>query len=283
MFHLIYIFFSHQGKAQQAFSVQPSDTSVTEGATATLQCAVTNLAGTVTWTRNSAPVSVGTTIIDTSNTRYSIVGDGSSTFNLQIVNAELTDSGEFQCLVTSGGVGNSELLSGTVTLTVFQVQSFITQPGDTTVSSETVATLQCQVDNKEGFLYWLKDGVIISNDTAVTNGNVRYSIQGDQAAGEYNLNIVSTEEAADQASYQCVVTAAGTSERIESSQATLTIQGSGQRLTIVPSSSVFVEGTDALMRCKVVDKVGTVSWLQNSQAISYDNEIGNGNSRYSTT
>ncbi|XP_071806887.1 uncharacterized protein [Asterias amurensis] len=269
------------GNAQQAFSVLPTDTSATEGATATLQCSVTNLAGTVTWTRNSSPVSVGTTIIDTSNTRYTIEGDGSSIFNLQIVNAELADSGEFQCLVTGSGVGTDELLSGTVTLTVFQVQSFTTQPGDTSVSSETTATLLCTVDNKEGFLYWLKDGVIISNDTVVTNGNARYSIVGDQSAGEYNLNIVSTEEAADQGAYQCVVTAAGTSARIESTQATLTIQGSGQRLTIVPSSSVFVEGTDALMRCKVVDRVGTVSWLQNSQAISYDYEIANGNTRFS--
>ena len=108
---------------------------------------------------------------------------------------------------------------------ISEVQSFTTQPGDTSVSSETTAILQCTVDNKEGFLYWLKDGVIISNDTVVTNGNARYSIVGDQSAGEYNLNIVSTEEAADQGAYQCVVTAAGTSARIESTQATLTIQG----------------------------------------------------------
>ena len=55
--------------------------------------------------------------------------------------------------------------------------------------------------------------------------------------------------------------------------------GYGQRLIIVPSSSVFTEGTDALMRCKVVDKVGALSWLQNSQPISFDNEISNGNRR----
>ncbi|XP_038065371.1 irregular chiasm C-roughest protein-like [Patiria miniata] len=268
-------------QAQQAFSVQPSDTQVTEGNTATLRCSVTNKGGTLTWTRDGAPISVEGNIIDTTNTRYTIQGDASSTYDLQITEAVLADSGQYQCLVTAGGVGSDEILSDLATLTVLQVQSFIKVPGDTSVSQETTATLECQIDNKEGFLYWLRDGVIISNDTQITNGIVRYSIVGDQAAGEYNLRIVSAQEDADQGSYQCVVTAAGTSERIESRVASLSIQGSGQRLTIVPSNAVFTEGTTALMRCRVADKAGTLSWLQNSQPISYDKEVSLGNSRYS--
>ncbi|XP_022097068.1 synaptogenesis protein syg-1-like [Acanthaster planci] len=267
--------------AQQAFSVQPTDTQVTEGNTATLRCSVTNKGGTLTWTKDGAPVSVEGAIIDTTNTRYSIQGDGVSTYDLQITEAVLADSGDFQCLVTADGVGSGEILSDVATLTVLEVQGFIRVPGDTSVAAETTATLECQVDNKEGFLYWLQNGEIISNDTVLTNGNARYSISGDQSAGEYNLVIVSTQDGTDEGSYQCVVTAAGTSARIESRVASLSIQGTGQRLTIVPSNAVFVEGTTALMRCKVVDKAGTLSWLQNSQAISYDRELGLANTRYS--
>ena len=107
------------GRAQQqTFSVEPNDTQVTEGSTATLRCSVTNKAGALSWIKDGSPVSADGVIIDTANTRYSIQGDGTSTFDLQITGAVLADAGVFQCLVGAGGVGNSEILSKSATLTV---------------------------------------------------------------------------------------------------------------------------------------------------------------------
>jgi hypothetical protein len=227
-FGLILVFIvlqSEVGWAQQAFTVEPSDTRATEGSTATLRCVVTNKAGTIIWLKDGGPISAESTISDTSNTRYSIVGDGTSTFDLQIENADLADSGTFQCQVSPSGAGNDLLESNIATLTVVRVQQFEVEPDSTIVPLDTTATLECQVNNKEGFLYWLKDGVIISNDTLVTNGIARYSIGGDQSINQYNLVILSAQAAADEGQYQCVVSAAGTSERIESGVVTLSVKG----------------------------------------------------------
>lgn len=102
------------------------------------------------------------------------------------------------------------------------MQKFRQQPADTSGSSDSTLTLMCAVTNKEGFVSWRRDGFVISNATTMLNSNPRFSIVGDQAAGEYNLQIIATQES-DEGDYQCFVTAAGSSPYIESTTAFVNI------------------------------------------------------------
>ncbi|XP_072048718.1 roundabout homolog 2-like [Amphiura filiformis] len=266
---------------QQAFSLEPSDTTATEGSALTLFCTVSDRAGIVTWIKGaSTPISVNDRIIDTSNTRFSITGDLTSEFNLRITNANLTDAGAYTCQVSAAG-SSSEIVSQPATVTILNVQKFTNEPADTTGAGDSTVTLMCQVSNKEGFLSWRRDGTVISNETRITNSNPRFSIVGDRAAGEYNLQIIAAQES-DEGIYECFVTAHGSSRYIESRSAFLSVISSGsQRLTIVPSDTIATEGTTTQMRCKVADKAGVLSWLQNGQAISFDNAVSLADERYS--
>ena len=49
----------------------------------------------------------------------------------------------------------------------------------------------------------------------------------------------------------------------------------------MPSDTIATEGTTTQLRCKVADKAGVLSWLQNGQAISFDNVVSLADSRYS--
>ena len=102
------------------------------------------------------------------------------------------------------------------------VQKFTTEPADTSGAGDSTISLMCKVSNKEGFLSWRRDGFVISNETRITNSNPRFSIVGDTAAGEYNLQIVGAQES-DEGIYECFVTASGSSPFINSKEAFLSV------------------------------------------------------------
>ncbi|XP_071957954.1 hemicentin-2-like [Antedon mediterranea] len=259
------------GNGQQQFTVEPTNTQVTVGQTATLLCTVSNKLGVLTWTKDGAtPISADTNVFGGS--QYSLGGDQSSgEYNLVISNTAEEDSGNYQCIVTASG-SDPMLESNVAVLTVQNEQSFTIEPTNTNVFQGSTAVLFCNVENKEGSVQWLKESVPFTSDTTITSGGTRYSIIGSQANGDYNLQIVSSEES-DSGSYQCSVTAAGGSSAITSSVAMLTIATSGQRFLVIPSDVTTTEGSDVTFRCEVADKVGTLSWLYNGQSISDDESI----------
>ncbi|XP_070550801.1 kin of IRRE-like protein 1 [Ptychodera flava] len=95
---------------------------------------------------------------------------------------------------------------------------FRTQPVDTTVNEGETAVLRCKVSNLSSvhYLQWVKDGVAINHPNRTRNINrlrnicdvrepTRYSVVGDFAHGEFNLEIVHTIASEDEDSYRCIV------------------------------------------------------------------------------
>ncbi|KAI5736518.1 hypothetical protein M8J76_004169 [Diaphorina citri] len=83
---------------QQYFRVVPKNTTVQEGGEVTLECEVSNLAGTVQWTKDG--FALGFNSIIPGFPSYMRVGDSShGVYNLRIRNVSLTDDAEFQCQV----------------------------------------------------------------------------------------------------------------------------------------------------------------------------------------
>ena len=149
------------------------------------------------------------------------------------------------------------------------------QPSSTTTTTGSSVTLLCTVENKAGFVTWLKDGDVISNDTDVIDQALtRFSVMGTPSDGEFNLMIVLVA-ATDQGTYNCRVSETEDNPLIDSRDAVLTVidqSTAGQTIEIPPSKSIFVEGTTATMVCYVARLSGTVLWIKDSLLLSRDQE-----------
>ena len=82
---------------------------------------------------------------------------------------------------------------------------------------------QCTVTHKEGNVIWSKDGVDLSQDVTITNGNQQYSVIGNYSLGEYNLHIDDITEN-EGGVYECRVTAADNSPEIRAPPVILTVE-----------------------------------------------------------
>ncbi|XP_041470934.1 kin of IRRE-like protein 1 [Lytechinus variegatus] len=270
---------------QQAFSIQPEATfDLNIGDSVLMLCSVTDKEGVVTWVKDgTTALSNERTIISSENeARFAVTGDDTSgSFNLQITDLVESDTGIYQCRVSASG--SSEALTSTdaqLTVTPIPVQTFTSQPSDAQGIIGNSVTLPCVVENKEGALEWLKDDTVISNDSEITDTSLtRYNIVGSASAGEYNLQIVTLENA-DMGTYVCRVAAAGNSPTITSTEAILTIRDSSeiQSIVIPPSAMSATVGTSASMVCYVSAKAGSVLWIKDGVQISRDRDLVNGDS-----
>ncbi|XP_033114430.1 basement membrane-specific heparan sulfate proteoglycan core protein-like [Anneissia japonica] len=253
--------------SQQQFTVEPSDTEVVQGQTATLFCTVSNKSGSQTWVKDdTTPLNVDNNVIG--GARYSLGGNqANGEYNLLISDTVASDAGTYACLVLASG--SDSQIEASAVLTVIDQQSFTIEPANTNVFQGSTAILICNIANKQGRVQWLKESVPFTLDTTITSGENRYSIVGDQDNGDYNLQIIGAQEE-DAGSYQCSVTATAEAAAISSSAVTLTVDTSGQRFLVIPSDTTTTEGSDVTFRCEVEDKVGTLSWLYNGNPISDD-------------
>uniref|UniRef100_A0A8C3HXC8 NPHS1 adhesion molecule, nephrin n=1 Tax=Chrysemys picta bellii TaxID=8478 RepID=A0A8C3HXC8_CHRPI len=100
---------------QQAFTVEPDNITVLEGAVAILQCVVDNPSGVVQWVKDGLLLGPDTNI--PSFPRYSMMGDPSKgEHHLRIVDSRLADDGDYECQAgrskeSPGIVSHTALLS----------------------------------------------------------------------------------------------------------------------------------------------------------------------------
>lgn len=103
-------------------------------------------------------------------------------------------------------------------------QFFKVQPGDTTVLDGESFTLYCRVGNKTGVTYWDKDNLTfaVPGDGQNTASD-RWAVFGDLDMGEYNLQILQSQQT-DAGTYMCKSTSANPGENeISSSPADVTV------------------------------------------------------------
>uniref|UniRef100_A0A8D9ETC5 Nephrin n=1 Tax=Cacopsylla melanoneura TaxID=428564 RepID=A0A8D9ETC5_9HEMI len=134
---------------QQYFRVVPKNTTVQEGGEVTLECEVSNLAGTVQWTKDG--FALGFQAIIPGFPSYTRVGDTShGVYNLRIRNVSLTDDAEFQCQV--GPAQYHKPIRANARLTVITPPSSIEIVGHPSNSKIEIRenqeiTLECLVKN----------------------------------------------------------------------------------------------------------------------------------------
>nr|XP_006821762.1 PREDICTED: obscurin-like [Saccoglossus kowalevskii] len=264
--------------ARQTFQTEPSDTTVVEGEATTLQCSVNNKHGTVSWKKGSDIISEDTT----TTSHYAIVSTTPGfDYDLYIDNTTLDDSGDYECYVSDALNGDTAITSRSAILTVYdlEIQSFATTPSDAEVVEGNVIILQCTVDHKEGFVIWSKDGVDITNDATVTNGNPKYSVVGDVGNGEYHLQIDSVA-LSDAGTFKCQITEADNSPAIETAEVTLDVIGR-QAFTDEPVDITAVEGDSVILTCSVSNKHGALSWIKDGDVINFDLNITNDDEHFS--
>ncbi|XP_065429647.1 nephrin isoform X3 [Chrysemys picta bellii] len=108
--------FTRGASTQQAFTVEPDNITVLEGAVAILQCVVDNPSGVVQWVKDGLLLGPDTNI--PSFPRYSMMGDPSKAgeHHLRIVDSRLADDGDYECQAgrskeSPGIVSHTALLS----------------------------------------------------------------------------------------------------------------------------------------------------------------------------
>nr|XP_014345801.1 PREDICTED: nephrin [Latimeria chalumnae] len=116
---------------QQAFQVEPDDTTVREGETAILICQVSNPSGDVQWVKDGLLLGPDRTMPGFS--RYSMVGNSSKgDFHLQIEHAQLADDAAYECQV-----GRSQMSHGIVSRTaLLSVLGGVELSGDDSMASQ---------------------------------------------------------------------------------------------------------------------------------------------------
>ncbi|XP_070549933.1 obscurin-like [Ptychodera flava] len=258
---------------QQSFMLEPIDVIAVEEDSISLQCSVNNKHGVLSWRKNDVTLS-NDLDITVSDGRLSIRSPTPDIdYNLHIENLELEDAGNYSCHVTATTNGDRAIDSRTVQLTVYdiEVHSFFRTPDDTLMVISGTLQLDCVVIHQEGTVIWSKDGVDISSDGALTNGDSRYSIVGDNIVGEYKLEItnISREDAGD---YVCRVTAGENSPEIRSEVATVIVEEQ-QSFMLEPVNTIAVEEDSLTLQCSVKDKHGVVSWRKDDATLSSDADI----------
>nr|XP_006821765.1 PREDICTED: hemicentin-2-like [Saccoglossus kowalevskii] len=279
---------------QHTFVSEPESETVELNVTVTLNCQVDNKEGDVIWYKDDIAISNDdVTIIE--DDRYSIVGDNTiGVYNLQIESTVGGDTGNFQCIVTSGD-DSDRLESNVARLTVLTIPTITTAPMDQTVEEGDDVILQCSVANKDAELVWTKDGVTISTD--MTTHDVRYTILGSQS--QYNLHIDDVTSA-DSGVYTCqmegnppVAASANLNVAVfippDSNGPICTTDApviyAGDRVTITceiqaPQATRVLPYESTTLQCQISQTSGQAVWSKEGEEISVGPTITNGNNRY---
>ncbi|XP_019627386.1 PREDICTED: nephrin-like isoform X2 [Branchiostoma belcheri] len=161
--------------------------------------------------------------------------------------------------------------------TVHCQQYFLTEPEDAQVLAGGTVLLKCKVGDKAGMLQWVKDGFALGEER-IGPGFPRYTLTGDRAANEYNLQIADAN-LRDDAEFQCQV---GPPSPIGSHAARVTIllppddptiegYNSGVGIPVTPS-----EGLQLTCRCNNGKPAASLTWYRNgeevTEGVSYSTE-----------
>ncbi|XP_006821760.2 obscurin-like protein 1 [Saccoglossus kowalevskii] len=266
----------------QRFHTIPSDITVLAGNSAVLECVVSDKEGIVIWTKNGEDISSDATITNGDN-RFSITGNqDNGEYNLQIVNADIQDTGIYECRVTASGQ-SAKIGPDTASLAVQALQSFDVQPASTVILERNDVTLFCSVSDKAGQLVWSLNGEDISSDSTITTSISGYTITSPTQLVDYNLKIESVR-AEHAGNYVCSVTSANGHPEITSDTALLTVEiRDPQSFLTTPNDTTILAGNSVVMECAVKDKEGIVIWTKSGVDISSDATITNGDNRFSIT
>uniref|UniRef100_A0A8W8KZ99 Ig-like domain-containing protein n=1 Tax=Magallana gigas TaxID=29159 RepID=A0A8W8KZ99_MAGGI len=185
------------------------------------------------------------TPISQSTTKYTLVGDGTTTSNLTINSAALTDAGTYRCSATNiVGTG-----SDSATLTITGIAPNVTIP-DTSLSVQKRQniTIACEVTDalpKETSVLWEfranqgDSGTIISVDGNPTK------YQGSTVAVP-SLTILSVA-ASDEGYYTCIASNVFGEGRSE--QAFLEATGNAATVTVSPPTQSVLQKSTAIIQC----------------------------------
>ncbi|XP_052674345.1 hemicentin-1-like isoform X2 [Crassostrea angulata] len=199
------------------------------------------------------------TPISQNTTKYTLVGDGTTTSNLTINSAALTDAGTYRCSATNiVGTG-----SDSATLTITGIAPNVTIP-DTSLSVQKRQniTIACEVTDalpKETSVLWEfranqgDSGTIISVDGNPTK------YQGGTVAVP-SLTILSVA-ASDEGYYTCIASNVFGEGRSE--QAFLEATGNAATVTVSPPSQSVLQKSTAIIQCIINNAnpgVTEVSW-----------------------
>ncbi|KAM6967507.1 nephrin [Aplochiton taeniatus] len=110
-------------------------------------------------------------------------------------------------------------------------QAFRTEPKNVTVNAGAKVVLKCQVLRASGVVQWAKDGLLLGPQRSIP-GFPRYSMIGNEEAGQYHLQIEKAE-LKDDAPYECQVGQSESSRAIISHKVWINVQ--------IPPSKPFFE------------------------------------------
>lgn len=103
--------------SNQAFTIEPEDTSAVIGSQVLLPCRVENKQGVLQWTKDD--FGLGTLRNLSAFDRYTMIGnDEDGDYTLQIDSFQLEDDAKYQCQVSPGPLGEPGIRSQYATLTV---------------------------------------------------------------------------------------------------------------------------------------------------------------------
>eukprot|EP00105_Crassostrea_gigas_P036163 XP_019920311.1 PREDICTED: hemicentin-1 [Crassostrea gigas] len=209
------------------------------------------------------------TPISQSTTKYTLVGDSTSTSNLTINSAALTDAGTYRCSATNiVGTG-----SDSATLTITGIAPNVTIPDSDTslsVQKRQNITIACEVTDalpKETSVLWEfranqgDSGTLISVDGNPTK------YQGGTVAVP-SLTILSVA-ASDEGYYTCIASKVFGEGRSE--QAFLEATGNAATVTVSPPSQSVLQKSTAIIQCFINNAnpgVAEVLWEKISSGTS---------------
>ncbi|XP_070551413.1 uncharacterized protein [Ptychodera flava] len=269
----------------QSFLVEPGNVILLEGSNHTLECSVSDKEGVVIWQKDGEPLN--SDYILNSGVSSNIYEVEATTnvgveYNLIIKSVTSEEAGTYTCTVTAAG-SSSYLMSRAATVIVIQEQTISQSPTSRAGKPGDNITLQCETRHKVGYLEWYRSQdnqqslEKISTDTDVeTAFSDRYSIVGNQANGEYILEIRNLQYS-DAGQYSCHLTEEGVQGQVWSSPAELTVIDSIQQSFLVePSSASVLEDDDHTLQCSVSDKEGVVIWQKDGEPLNSDYILNSG-------
>ncbi|XP_077985300.1 obscurin-like [Glandiceps talaboti] len=269
--------------AVQNFLTVPINVTIVEDSSIILQCIVENKEGEVIWIKDGVMIT-NEYDVNIDNDKYFVIGDEiSGEYSLQVTNANVSESGTYQCHVTAAVDENSdEIHSPKVALVVVEPQSFLEEPENTIIVETNTAILNCSVENKHGVLSWTKDGETLNQDREIVVQDSRYEIVTSNSDMEFHLQINDTK-LTDAGSYVCEVSGSENGDiPIESASAILTVYDlETQSFTTEPTDTTLLEGYSVILTCTIHHKEGTVIWSKDGKDLSNDGTIVIDDSRMS--
>ncbi|XP_071166138.1 hemicentin-1-like [Mytilus edulis] len=251
------------------FQVQVGN-SITIGCTVTANPAVTS----VYWTRD---INGQSTIIGPSSNPSKYGGSTTVTPSLTILNADISDAGNYQCFAINNiGTGSSQQalldVQGSVPTVRVSFPSY-------QVNIAGSLTLGCSVvSNPSHFqVYWRKNAGGITTDIDVTNSGGKYS---GSTVSTPSLTI-NTAASSDEASYTCYATnSVGTGQ---STSTSLTVVGNTPTVTIQQQNYNVNFGNSAVLVCSVTANPThtNVFWRKIKNGVTTDINVANSNNKYS--